>query len=368
MIFEEYKILYVRKISMFIIITILTVACSSFNYNYQIPPNQNDGITTSSINDTRLDSIKLESLVKAIDDEEFINVHSVLISKNNKLVFEEYFNGNSVKTKHNLRSAAKSFTSALVGIAIDKGMLKSSEERVLELFNFYSFINNWDKRKDTLKVKHLLTMSAGFDCGNIMDENSNCGSKAYNQKDFFKYLLDLPMANDPGKYFSYHDGLTLLVSGIIGITTNMSATDFKEKYLYSKLGIEKDPVTNGISSREMMKFGLLYLSNGIWNGERIISEEWIKESTKMHMKNPNKYIDGYGYYWWLKTFEINDKKYESYFAAGNGGQYIFIIPEEELVVVLTGGNYVGFKSRPSFKVRSQPYNILANYILPALVE
>lgn len=356
---------HTSKISILILISSLISSCSSFNYTYQIPSDINDGIIPSTIKDVDIDSLRLVDLVRAINHEEFINVHSVLISRKNKLVFEEYFNGNSLLTKHDLRSAAKSITSALVGIAIDKGMIKSVEDRVLELYNFYSFINNWDKRKDTLKVKDLLTMSAGFDCGNIMDGNSNC-AKAYEMNDPFKFILDLPMINEPGKKFSYHDGLTLLVSGIIGSRSKMSTNDFKEKYLYSKLGIVKDSVTSWISSRDMMKFGLLYLNKGVWNGERLISEEWIEKSTKTHIKNPNQYMDGYGYYWWVKTFEINNKKYDSYFAAGNGGQYIYIIPKEELVVVLTGGNYVGFNSTPSFKVRSQPYFILANYILPAL--
>jgi CubicO group peptidase (beta-lactamase class C family) len=359
---------HIGRITSIILVGIIFNGCNTLNYYYKIPSNEKDGLKSSSIITVGIDSLKLLDLVKDINDEKFINVHSVLISKNNNLVFEEYFNGNTKETKHQLRSAAKSFTSALIGIAIDKKLLKNSDARVLDLFNSYPFIKKWNKRKDRLKVKHLLTMTAGLDCGNIMNANSNCGLKVYQQRDPVKYLLDLPMKHEPGEHFAYHDGITFLLSGIIGNSAKIPASEFKEKYLYSPLGIIKDSITSGISSRGMMKFGLLYLNRGIWNGKRIISREWIDESTSVHVKNPNNYMDGYGYYWWHKTFELDNRAFKTYFAAGNGGQYIFILPEENLVVVLTGGNYVDFDTRPSFKVRSQPYYILVNYILPALLK
>jgi len=355
------------KVLIYVFVVIFSFACSSFNYSYKIPSDENDGLNPASLESVGLDSLKIIDLIRSINNEEFINVHSILISKNNKLVFEEYFDGNTKHTKHSLRSAAKSLTSALTGIAIDKGYIKNSDQKVLNIFDYPS-IKNWDKRKRKLKIKHLLTMSAGLDCGKIMDPNSNCGQKMNEVRDPFRYILDLPIVHEPGEHFAYSDAYSLLTIGLIGVSTNMQTTIFQEKYLLRPLGIEKDPNNGGISSRSMLKFGLLYLNKGTWNGERIVSEKWINESTGIHVKNPNNYMDGYGYYWWHKTFEINGNFYNTFFAAGNGGQYIFIIPQEKLVVVLTGGNYVGFDFQPSFKVRSQPYYILADYILPALPE
>lgn len=347
---------------------LIFTSCSSIRYTYIQPLNLNDGLQTGKLSDAGIDSQSIEQMTEDIKHNNFINVHSVLISRNNKLVYEEYFNGFNVNDKHELRSAAKSLGSALVGISIDKGYLEGVDQRLLNFFSFYPFIKNYDKRKDRITIKHMLTMTTGVECGRIMDNMNSCGAQMYNHTDPVKYILDLPMKNEPGEVFDYNDGMPTVLMAMVGIAANMSAGNFQKKYLYSPLGIVDDPVTLGITPRNMLKFGLLYLNKGSWNGQQIISEDWIEESTKISYKFENPYNDGYGYFWWIRTFDIINRKYRTFYAAGNGGQYIFVFPEIQMVIVFTGGNYNDYGNRNAFEINIQPYTIVAKYILPALID
>lgn len=351
-----------------ILISTLIISCAPGNLIYKIPDIKNDGIKTGFAAETGLDSIKLIKMTEDISNNIFINIHSVLISRYNKLIYEEYFNGYKMEDKHELRSAAKSLGSALVGISIDKGFLKGTDQKLLNFFGYYPVINNYDKRKDKISIKHILTMTSGFECGKIMDNMNSCGAQMYNHLDPIKYILDLPMKNEPGEVFDYNDGTPTVLMAMVGISSNMQAGKFQDQYLYGPLGIKPDPQNLGITSRDMLKFGLLYMNKGKWNGQQIISKEWVEESTKISYKFDNPYNDGYGYFWWVRTFEVNGKKYQTYYAAGNGGQYIFIFPESELVIVFTGGNYNDYGFTNKREIVLQPYKIVNNYILPALIN
>ena len=343
-----------------IIICTLFSSCSTSLYTYNKPAEINDGLVTGLLKETNIDSNKIYRLVNEILDNKYINMHSLLISRNNKLVFEKYFNGHDKHKTHFLASAGKSIVSALVGIAIDKGYIKNSDEKLLKFFKYYPVIKHWDKRKGKINIKHLLTMSAGLDCGNIMDYTNHCGFLMNKYPDPIKYLLDLPMTHNPGEFFLYNDGTPVLLQAIIGLTSQTDIAMFQQKYLEEPLKIKHEEETFNFSSRDMMKFGLLYLNKGIWGNKRIISKEWIEESTQVYMRNLNINIDGYGYFWWVRTFEVNSKKYRSFYAAGNGGQYIFIIPDLETVVVFTGGNYGNLNE--SRKV----FTMMSNYIIPSI--
>ncbi len=336
-------------------------SCASLNFNYSIPERTNDGLEISSLSKESIDSTKLIQLTKDILENKYINIHSVLVSKDNKLVFEKYFNGFNKDRAHFLASAGKSIGSALVGIAIDKGFLKSSDQKLLDIFSVYSFIKNHNKQKENIKLKHLLTMTAGFDCGNIMDYQNHCGAKMQYQPDPIKYILDLPMQHKPGEIFNYNDGTPEVLAASVVYSSKMSYIDFQKKYLFGPLGIAYKQDSNGITSRDMLKFGLLYLNKGVWREERIISEEWIEESTKAHVQSTFSKYAQYGYMWWVTKFEQNEKIFDSFYAAGNGGQYIFIVPKIKMVVVFTGGNYNNLvETRKVFE-------IMNNYIFPAII-
>ncbi len=348
------------KFFLCLVFIVLLNSCATLNYNYQIPEKTNDGIETGTLASEKIDSTKLIQLSKDILENKYINMHSLLISKNSKLVFEKYFNGYNKNRTHFLASAGKSIASALVGIAIDNGFLKSSDQKLFDIFDFYPVIKNYNQKKERIKLKHLLTMTAGFDCGSIMDYQNHCGAKMRVKTDPIKYILDLPMQHEPGEIFNYNDGTPEVLAAALVHSAKMNYFDFQKKHLFDPLGIPHRPDSIGITSRDMLKLGLLYMNKGLWKGNRIVSEDWVNESTKPHVQSTFSKYAKYGYLWWVTKFEQKGKTYDSFYAAGNGGQYIFVIPKLEVVVVFTGGNYNNLtESRRVFEMMN-------DYILPAI--
>ena len=261
--------------------------------------------------------------------------------------------------KHSLNSCTKSVLSALVGIAINEGYINSVNDKVLDYFPDMK-IANIDQRKQNLKIVDLLTMSTGFDweLSNNLSTNQMLQSPNWT-----KFVLDRPMKEDPGQSFNYCNGAAHLISSIIQKTTGKSAGEFAAEKL--QLGIQDaywsfspENVNSGYSGMylqptDMAKFGYLYLKKGIWNGQQIIPEIWINESTKEHIKATwTPLFPGYGYMWWTNRFG-------GYSALGYGGNYIFVIPASQLVVVFTGGLLYG--ENIFF-----PGELMEKYVLPSI--
>lgn len=327
------------------------------------------GLTNSSI---EWDEGKLAIIAKLITMGFFGNVHSLLIIHKDRLVFEKYFQGWTRHMLHPCCSATKSFTSALIGIAIEKGYITGVDEIILSFFPEYSTVEHLDKMKKSITLKNVLTMTAGF----TWDETSmpyydNKGNPNYENdaikfglsKDLIKSVLDLPMSHPPGTQITYNSGCTLLLSGIIRNKTGQSAEEFAEENLFSKIGItnwkwETGPneitLTSGglyLHPVDMAMFGYLYLKNGILNSKQIIPESWVKESTAQHIvfENVDKHVDryfAYGYQWWRFTDYYFDRLWigsppkviDIYQAQGLGGQFIVVIPHLDMVYLSTGWN------------------------------
>jgi len=265
--------------------------------------------------------------------------------------------------KHDMYSVTKSVTSALIGIAIDKGYIKDVNQTITELFPNKN-ISNLDELKKTLTLKDLLMMASGLNC-NDASANRWAGTIAMKKsKDWTQYTLNLPMAQAPGEYFHYCNGVSHLLSAIIQESSGMQTIDFAKKYLFAPLGIKDiewaespEGINNGFSGlrlqpQDMAKIGLLYLNQGKWENKQIMSAEWIKASTR-------PYIDGrwngedYGYQWW-----INPAGY--YSAVGMYGQAIYVIPDKNLVAVFTS-HIIG-------KDMYISGNLLKEYIIPAIAS
>jgi len=352
---------------------------------YKIPEQTNDGWQTASVKDVGLNGSIIENLIKELHKGTYENLHSLLIIKDNKIVFEEYFKGykwnydpaNQYRgelheydknTIHNLASITKSFTSSLVGIAIEQNYIQSINDKLFSYFTQYSSLKN--SQKDKITLQHLLTMTSGMQW-NESDFSTieNDIVQLFYVADPIRYILEKPIIHEPGTHFFYNGGNTNLLGEIIKITTE-DLVDFADKNLFQLLGIinyEWDYLNPQVihasgnlklRPRDMAKFGQLFLNEGLWNGTRIISKEWVEESTQKHISFSNSsWSDGYGYQWWMKTYLVKSKSFDSYFAAGWGGQKINIFPEQQMVVVFTGGNYVG--PEPSDE-------IITNYILAAI--
>ncbi|MEJ2506846.1 MAG: serine hydrolase, partial [Ignavibacteriaceae bacterium] len=314
-------------------------------------------------------------------------VHSVVIVKNDKLVFEAYFPGHDFyysgenfhgdyidfdrDTRHDTHSATKSFTSALVGIAIDKGLIPNVEDRIFNYFPEHSSLI--DSQKEKITIEHMLTMSSGFKWNewDVSISQNNHDIVRFNQSsDPIAYLLSKPVITEPGQAYYYNGGGVDLLGQIVRRATGMNVKSFSDINLFSLLGItnynwqtlypSRITCCHGdiyITPRDMAKFGYLYLKKGDWNGTQIISEEWINNSIQNFITPPVNWAYGYGYLWWLKRYTSLNGIYNAFNAEGWGGQQIIVIPSENMVVVFTGANYV-----------DNPPNdeIMSNYILPAL--
>ena len=310
-----------------------------------------------------MDSSNLGEMMDYIEHND-INIHSVVIVRNGYIVHEEYpspvYNENIT---HLLYSVTKSFSSALIGIALDKAHIDNVSQTMLSFFPQYT-IDNLDDRKERITLEHLLMMRAGM----FWDESSapfsspDNGIYHINYGDGVEYALGLPMVAEPGEVWHYNTGASHLLSGIIHMTTNMTTLQFAKEYLFDPLGISKIVWSRDsagyykggfdlqLTTRDMAKFGYLFLNNGSWDGQQIISADWVNIST-----SPLTELDentGYGYQWWIMP------SIGTYLAAGLYGQYIFVVPEYDLVVAFTSGIPMG---------EASPHRDMLNiYIIPAV--
>ncbi len=318
-----------------------------------------------------LDEEMLADLVNQIEAGEFGKIHSLIIIHNDGLALEEYFMGWTKHMRHYLASAAKSITSSLIGIAIDQGKISGVDETLISFFPEYNDIANLDEWKESITLKHVLTMSAGFTWEQHPDEDL---ADMKESEDWIKFMLDFPMRDEPGTKFWYNNGTAHLLSGIISNLTGKSAEEFARDNLFDSLGItnwkwESDPQGNNaggwglyLHPANMAIFGYLFLKNGFFNGMQIISDDWVKESTAKQIEviDPvtEQHTQDYGYLWW-RTFPT--PTFNMYYAAGFGGQFIFVIPNLNMVVAMTAEN--SFEEFGTIGL-----NILLGHIVPAVYE
>jgi CubicO group peptidase (beta-lactamase class C family) len=324
-----------------------------------------------------LDEEILAELVNQIEAGDFGNIHSLIIIHNDRLVLEEYFMGWTRHMRHRSFSVVKSFTSALIGIAVDQGWINDLDEKLLSFFPEYDDIEHLDERKESITLENVLTMSAGFpweELSRLPTDPENDLYKLVISSDWIKYMLDLPMSDDPGTKFVYNSGGAILLSGILANKTGQSAEEFAEDNLFNTLGISNweweagpNEITNaswGLSLHPVnfAMFGYLYLKNGLLNGEQVVSEDWVNESTSNH-------IDPYGYQWWMlhgyswwddMVVEAHPGTDGAYQATGYGGQLILVLPNLNMVLVSTAEDLVTHQL--------PKYRMLLDYILPALKE
>ena len=315
-----------------------------------------------------------------IRSQAYKNIHSFLIVRNGKLVFEAYYTGTDgardvvefgEQTLHDTRSVSKSITSTLIGIAIDRGYIDSVDVPIARFFPEYA--RHLTEEKERITLKHLLTMTAGFNWDQSGAHNSEPGSlnseaQMENAIDFIEYVLSRDMSDEPGSRFNYNSGCFILLAGVIKRASGMHVDKFADNHLFAPLGIDHSewwytksglPQTHAglrLRPRDMAKIGQLYVDNGRFHGRQVVSAAWISESAKGHYSN-----DRYGFGWWLDHFPYHGRSVDVLAAEGNGGQFIFAIPELSLVIVFTGGNY-------GSSVANQVFRIAIDHVLPAVSE
>jgi len=306
-----------------------------------------------------LDSSRLEDMVEDINSQPSnIQLDSVLIIKNGYLVFEEYFNDYTKETPHIIYSCTKSVVSTIFGIAHENGLIPDLDTRLLDIYPDI-VPENPGEWKDSITLRDLLMMSGGFDARDSWIYEWEGLDGLHAADDAVEYMLDLPMNFEPGTRFEYTNGVSHLLSSIITERTGVSAAEYAEEHLFRPLGITEyrwDTDNQGrnwgynriyFTPQDMAKIGFLFLNKGEWDGEQIISEEWVSEATA-HRIDAN-IVEGYGYQWWVGD--------GYYLALGYMGQFIFVYPEHDLIVVLTSSSPETF----DYAIR-----LPERYVIPAI--
>jgi CubicO group peptidase (beta-lactamase class C family) len=349
-------------------IAVCLIACERLNdpnpnYVYTIPESAKAEFSVSSLKAEGVDEALITQVTDLITREEYKRIDGLLILRNNKLIYENYFHGYTSDVLHNMFSVGKSITSILVGIAIEKGFISSVNAPITQLLPEYQSYKNPDSRKDQITIEHLLNMTSGLDCD---DWTQSTETQMQQSNDWIKFTLDLPLVNNPGSKGSYCTGCAVTLGRIIENKSGLSLEAFANKYLFEPLNITQykwHTMPDGKSSggglfflrpRDMAKIGLLMINNGNLNGKQIVSAQWVQQSGQKNVKLQGPF-DGYGYLWWKQAFTGS---IETYFADGNGGQQLFIVPSKDLVIVFTGGNQ-------NTGVGLQNFQIINNFLLPA---
>ncbi|MBW8012924.1 MAG: serine hydrolase [Chloroflexi bacterium] len=317
-----------------------------------------EGWQISTPEEQGMDSELLADMLAEIEAQDY-PIDIVLVIRNGKMVLEVNKFPFRLGNEHNIFSCTKSVVSALIGIAIDQGYIESVDTPILDFFPDITPAN-LDVEKQAMTLEHVLTMTTGLEC---------CDSYLYNWRGlnqmmasdvWIQHVLDLPMVAEPGKYFEYCNGASTLLSEIIQQTTGMTALDYAQENLFGPLGISNvtwsanlQGITYGFSElfitpRAMAKIGYLFLMEGQWEDQQILPPEWIEASSQAYISATIE--NSYGYQWWVDSDEL-------YMALGYSGQFIFVMPNLEMVVIFT--------SHLQEEDFYRPQILLTNFIIPA---
>lgn len=369
-----------KKLLLLCLLSLISLASSQDNRLQ--PPNRQDGWATSDAASAGLDTAKLQALESAVASGELKKIGSVLVARHGQLVYEAYFDGDQT-TLRNTRSASKSVTGMLVGIAIDKQQLAGVQATVLPFFADKQPLQNPDPRKLKITVEDFLTMSSLLECDDQNNFSRGNEERMYVIEDWVKFTLDLPIkgfapwATRPqespyGRSFSYCTAGVTMLGAVVERATHTKLAEFAQqnlfaplgiqhvKWQYSPLGLAQGGGGLELTSRDYLKLGQLYLNGGTWNGTRVVSADWVKTSLRPHVAVDDQPNTLYGYLWWLREFSAGGRQVAAQLMQGNGGNKVAIIPDLDMVVVITSTNY------NTRGMHQQTDKILTDYILGAV--
>lgn len=303
------------------------------------PVNIEDGLILSNPSDENIDPDALNEIYKDIyTDDNLWSLRSLLVFRNEKLVSEAYLKSDQdITTKHLIWSCTKQVVGIITGIAIESGLIDDIDDPISDYFNT-ELENHQDK--SAITIRNLITMQSGIEYYN--DGVNGQTDKMLRQipDNSVEFILNLPINATEGSEFHYNDGNPHLMSALIQKTAGKPTDKWANDVFFSKIEMTnfnwvryKDGVTLGgygieTTPREMAKMALCVSNNGMYKGLQVIDSSWVKE-----MISPQVKIDGsdysFGYYWWL------DNVRGIHFMWGHGGQFAFIVPSKNLVVIMT---------------------------------
>jgi CubicO group peptidase (beta-lactamase class C family) len=278
-------------------------------------------------------------------------IRSVLIVRHGYLVFERYYQGYDQNSFHETQSVGKSFESALVGISIQEGYLEGIDQKMIDFFPEY-VTPDLDPQVKEITLEHILTMTSGYPyCADCIPGPG---------EDPVEYTLYQPLTAPPGQKFQYtNNTVNYLLVEILTRATHMDILEFANNTLCVPLGItascEQLAKNHTFKPRDMAKFGYLYLNNGMWDEKQIVPAEWVKTSTQRQNANTATRGERYGYLFWVTTVS----GYSAYYAEGHGGQFIFVVPELDIVVVITSN---------LDRHHAENSTLVGSFIIPAVMK
>ena len=326
-----------------------------------------------------LDSARLKAMESDVRSGSFRQITSILIAVNGRLAWEAYFDSAGRRGLRNTRSATKSITDMLVGIAIARGAISGVDAKVVEFFPHQQPFQNPDPRKDAITIEDFLTMSSLLECDDGNQFSRGNEERMYLIEDWVRFTLDLPIRGFPawvpkpdespyGRAWSYCTAGVSTLGGVLARATARPVPDFAREYLFGPMGIDTvawqlSPLglaqTGGgleLRSRDLLKLALLYLNDGTWSGRRLIDSSWVQASISPHAA----VRDGteYGYLWWLRAFGPSHDP--AFYMTGNGGNRVMAFPGLHAAIVITSTN---FGQRDAHELTDR---LVEEYILPAL--
>ena len=322
-------------------------------------------------------SNELTELESVVSSKTYPYINSVIISQNDTILFDEYFNGFERDSLHDTRSSFKSITSLLAGIAIDKGLFTVDDE-------IEQYITEWkNDPRGTITVKNLLEMKSGLACEGFFGIGPDCESEMWETDDWLNYILNIPLRHDPGLNWAYTSMEPELIGIIISRTSGLTLMEFAKQHLFEPLEITNykwyiTPNGGGYAAGsffmrpiDMLKISQLVLDNGKWKGQQIVSDNWINESTNCQTdvamsftrfartENAKYATAKYGYLWYCERLKYKDIDTVLLFASGNGGQYMMVLKDYNAAIVFTGSNFGNWRGK-------LPFDILLKHIIPIL--
>lgn len=342
-------------------------------YTYRAPKDLGDGWRTARARDLGVDEAALARAVQRIIDIDPSSdrawlIHSIAVAYRGRLILDEYFYNQGPDIPHDMRSASKTFSSVVLGAAMMDGAKISPQTRLYEVMAPLGPFAYPDPRKDRITLAHVMTHTTGLACDDNADSPAPGGEDVMQtqraQPNWWKFTLDLPILHEPGERYAYCSGGISLTGGALTYATGewlpalFDRTVAKPlqfgRYYWNVMPTGEGYLGGGafIRTRDFLKIGQAYLDGGVWNGRRFVTEDWVRDSIAPHAhispettgKSGNAFTDAYydmdeGYAWHHINVKSGDKTYPAYHGNGNGGQLLLVVPQFDLAVMFTAGNY-----------------------------
>ena len=314
----------------------------------------------------------ISSLDAAIDDGTFKEINSIVVIQDGALLIERYYNGATRDGTHNPRSVGKTFAATVLGIAIDEGYIESLDQTLGEFYELEAY-DNYSPKKSEVTLRHLLTMTSGFDGFDFDMDSIGNEEYMYPTENWVEWTLNLPMAEDrnPGDEWRYFTAGIVVLGDIVHHSVPGGLEASAHEKLFEPIGITNyqwqhtpQRVANTAGGIQLTplgfaKYGQLHKNRGYWSDESVVPAGWVDEMLKPRVETtvPG---DSYGYLWWRKTYAVNGEEWPVAYCSGNGGNKIFVFDDRDLVVVVTASAY-GQRF-----MHSQVDEMMVDYILPAV--